>query len=381
MENQTPLSTQTDNSTTNQTPPPNSTPVPPQPSGTPTQPVKTGHKFPKALIFGILAFLTLAGAAFAFKDQVMKMVSKPTPTPAPTEVSTKVDNPTANWKTYTNPEKGYSLKYSKEIFARKLCPGEELLLQLRANGVDDDTKEAETCARDSAFDFESVTTTSSKAEPKTTGIFKVTQTEMDVVGLRVRKYITTHNDPDSVAPPWKAEAYIDYGSKKYQFSFTIKDKEEVFNQIISTFRIAGSTISEKHTNASLGISFFVMDPNEVLKEEAGKIEIGYKPDNRTFLIVSTKDITDYKTIKLCSQVPESTPDICIAEDGWSQKEPIEKIKLDGRDAVSFYLTSHVPDFARHIIQTTSTPIIELNMNVAGGGLAIDRTIKDFKFTN
>lgn len=220
------------------------------PTSSPIQPAKPKGKFPLAIVVGVIVFLITGSiVGFLYKDQIMSIGAKPTPTPttSSTEVSTKVDDPTANWTSYENIKNGYSLKYPSEIFARKLCPSEELLLQLKSEGVTDDTKEAETCARDSSFDLEILTSVPSRQEPISDKIFTVTKNEILVGGEKAIKYITTHSDPESSAQPWRAEVNVDHNGKRYVISFGVKDKEDVFDQILTTFKFTDSQTLDTST--------------------------------------------------------------------------------------------------------------------------------------
>lgn len=71
-------------------------------------------KFSLAALIGIILFLLIASAAgyFAFKPQIEKLVSRPTPTPkVAVQVSpTPTSDSTANWKTYTNKKLSFQIK-------------------------------------------------------------------------------------------------------------------------------------------------------------------------------------------------------------------------------------------------------------------------------
>lgn len=81
---------------------------------------KKGSKFSLVAIITIILFLLIAGSAagfYAFKPQIMKLISKPNPTPTlvvrttpfPTPTASNSADATANGKTYTNPKYGYSI--------------------------------------------------------------------------------------------------------------------------------------------------------------------------------------------------------------------------------------------------------------------------------
>ncbi len=111
---------------TNPTPPPAGTTTPTVPIGAPTSPPagtqpatpKPQRKLPAALI-GILVFLiTSAAIAFFYKDQIMKMVSKPTTLPTPQKVVAPSPSPTPTVFT----KRGYKL--SDFILGDKTFPDE-----------------------------------------------------------------------------------------------------------------------------------------------------------------------------------------------------------------------------------------------------------------
>lgn len=120
-------------------------------------------------------------------------------------------------------------------------------------------------------------------------------------------------------------------------------------------------------------------------ETANKITMGEQADNGIIdyltITANPTELTNYKQLKLCSQVNDEAVTPCIAEEGWQQKKPITPILIDGKDAVSFYLVRGV-DNAFHIVQITDEPKIELKMNVAGGRLEqrFNNILSTFKFT-
>lgn len=66
--------------------------------------------------------------------------------------------------------------------------------------------------------------------------------------------------------------------------------------------------------------------------------------------------------------------------GWGQGAPIVNLSLGGIPAQSFYIMVGV-DSAFHIVQTTTDPIVELKMDVAGGGLEkkFEEILESFEF--
>jgi hypothetical protein len=71
-------------------------------------------KINKSKIFvSVLGIFVFAGAVFGAYKLGQRQVQPPQPTPTP-EVATPTPDPTADWKTYTNTEYGYSIKYPKD---------------------------------------------------------------------------------------------------------------------------------------------------------------------------------------------------------------------------------------------------------------------------
>ncbi len=80
---------------------------------------KPKPKFPLAVTVGLVLFFLIAISAagfYAFKPQIMKLISKPTPTPRLIiKVSpTPIPDSTANWETYSS--SSYSIKYPPDFY-------------------------------------------------------------------------------------------------------------------------------------------------------------------------------------------------------------------------------------------------------------------------
>lgn len=125
---------------------PNILSTPPVSDSTPTQtPQPTSpkkSKLPMTIVVAIIFIILFVGTAagfYVFKPQIMKLVSKPSPTvipnsfrdPSPTPPP--VGGPTANWKTYEG--KGFSFKYPTE-FANEKCPKGAFSTSLCTDGLD-----------------------------------------------------------------------------------------------------------------------------------------------------------------------------------------------------------------------------------------------------
>lgn len=105
------------NNLNDQTLPVSPTPQPPPPVSKPKP------KFSLAVIIGTVLLLLIAGSAagfYAFKPQILKLVSKPSPTPTVIPSLTRnpispTPDPTVNWKIYTNNDYHFSFRYPPEF--------------------------------------------------------------------------------------------------------------------------------------------------------------------------------------------------------------------------------------------------------------------------
>lgn len=143
-----------------------------------------------------------------------------------------------------------------------------------------------------------------------------------------------------------------------------------------------------YENTTYGYSFKYPTEWDIISNDSNKLALGFKSQNdvNVFLIVTSQntEFSNYQSFKFCSQIPdiENHPTHCIEETGWGQKQPVEQITLSAKSALSFYISGEV-DYAFHIVRFIQTPTIELDMNVAGGGLdkKFDQILSTFTFTD
>ena len=85
---------------------------------TPTEPKHrsflTSKLFLITLIIVVLFTIVYAGI-YLYLNSQLNQITKSSPTPLPAETSVKEDDPTANWKTYTNTKYNFSFKYPKDL--------------------------------------------------------------------------------------------------------------------------------------------------------------------------------------------------------------------------------------------------------------------------
>ncbi len=125
----------------NPTPPVSQPTLTPPPSNVP----QSGKKFKLSIkaVIGIIIFLLLAGGAAAsftvLKPQIMKLVSKPSPTvipgltrnPSPTPTTTTSTH-TANWKTYQGSDFSFQYPFEAKESTREV---NGMLVQEKENGI------------------------------------------------------------------------------------------------------------------------------------------------------------------------------------------------------------------------------------------------------
>jgi hypothetical protein len=91
---------------------------------TPTNPVKPVSKLSIKAIIGIIIFLLLAGGAaagYVYREPIMKLVAKPTPTTSPilTVTPTPTPDPTADWKIYQGDGLSFKIPVDHQVIPKE----------------------------------------------------------------------------------------------------------------------------------------------------------------------------------------------------------------------------------------------------------------------
>ncbi len=161
--------------------------------------------------------------------------------------------------------------------------------------------------------------------------------------------------------------------KKYLFiNITKKIDDTEYNETLDKIF---STLTFTVDSSSY---FFTMPDGYQVLSTNDKVST-YGSSDLEYLTI-TKGIT-INLNKLAQKCEMNTPDYCLDEGGgWGQKEKVMNATLDGVPARSFYISGGV-DNAYHVVQTTTDPIVELKMYVAGGGLdaTFQKILTSFKF--
>lgn len=366
---------------------PPTTPTSTSPTSNPPPIVKKSAKFSIKAIIGTIIFLLVAGGAaagFVYREPILKLVSNPTPTPTVVISPTPTPDPTADWRTYEG--EGFSFKYPSAILlSNENCATstQDLVLVSYHESIKNNPQ---ALCNERPVQFFQIT--KGEFSPPTSNEYsKITIVDTELSGLKVKKYISTSipNQPTGIASPWVSTTNIPFevNTTQYTLFYGFPNPEffpknnfpelpkNIFEQILSTFKFMDLQTTENSSwklfeNELLSFRY----PEElIVTENNGQISLKEKPGGSGFvyLEIYTKPdkLTDYASIPTCDKSEPNKE--CIATEGWEQKNAIENITLGNKKAVSFYL-SGFGDYARHVVQTLENPKIELNMNVAGGGL-------------
>lgn len=222
-------------------------PTPTQPALNPAVPVKQNNK--TLIIAALFVFLLMASGLvylgyqnYQLQQKVVQLSGQQTdqgkstlnPTASPTLPTL---DQTANWETYTNQEKGYSIKYPKEGFLRLICPGEELTVTNDGVGGKTEPVQMDTCARGGRYTLETKTYDTVQAEPEETQYYIIDKKNVILGGLQAKQYIYTFtNIEEGPFPQWNTMARVNRNGKTYEIYFDEKDSLSTFDQILSTFK-------------------------------------------------------------------------------------------------------------------------------------------------
>lgn len=215
--------------------------------------VKTETPKQNNFLVVLLSLLLIASVIIAgfFAYQTQKLVKELTiirdeptislsteSTPEPTIESIATPDPTADWETYVNTENGYSIKFPSESYIRLMCEGEELTVSVRT--ASDDRKSPVgplPCNRGSKFDIEAKTYLTIQSEPQEDQYYKIEKKNLLMGGIEGKLYIYTFtNIEEGPYPKWYAIARVNKKNKTYEVYFGNKEKLDLFNQILSTFK-------------------------------------------------------------------------------------------------------------------------------------------------
>jgi len=187
----------------------------------------------KTVLFSLLGLALAGGLVFA-GTQISKSSRLPLKsqnlTPTPILIASPTPDPTADWKTYTNEEYGYSVKYPTDNYVRQICPGGELILSLRQADVGDSIQ-SDTCDVGEDMVFAINTQKEIVEPPQSSQSRTVDSKEILVGGIKVRQYKIV----DKMPPYTFTNFWAVLSNKGRNYKFTSPD-ESLFDQILSTFK-------------------------------------------------------------------------------------------------------------------------------------------------
>ena len=227
-------------------PQPQAPPVPPAP---PTPQIKSSL----LVIMSVLLIIAVAIAGlFYFQIQKLsKELSKYQTQPSPTPTTTS--DPTANWKTYTDKEFEYSLKYpTGPEYVQETCGPDFMNIFMLENieGKDSSTHSTKLCVpRGSyaSFELQPAKGVFAKNEyPTTIPGREVTSEPIIIDGVEGRKY-TIIRTKDAPIPEKTYEVYVEHNGYRYHFVFIDFKHEYLFTQILSTFKFLETSPSASPT--------------------------------------------------------------------------------------------------------------------------------------
>lgn len=148
--------------------------------------------------------------------------------------------PTINistWKTYTNAEKGYEVKYPSDKFVRFICQGEELLLEIRRAETEEAIDMLGTCGRDGRYIIEIATYNADYPQPNPLKEnYSLSEEAITVSGVNGKKFITRLiKEPLGPSYAFSENIYIKNNDKTYLLHLGNDTLQSTFDQILSTF--------------------------------------------------------------------------------------------------------------------------------------------------
>lgn len=202
----------------------------------------------KFLLLGFLVALILAAIGGAYvigKNSVYKELNPTSPAippkdpdvynPSPTSASSPSAD-TSNWKTYTNSQNGYSIKYPGDTFVRLICPDEELTLIKRDSQTEVEIN-MPTCARGGRYDIE-IISNQELEEPTTNQYVTVEKEDITVDGKPAIKYMSTKKlGVEGPIPEYEENIFVTNNDKKYLIYLAPSINEDLKNTILSTFKL------------------------------------------------------------------------------------------------------------------------------------------------
>ena len=194
-----------------------------------TPPVsKQKSKLPVGIIIGIILFLIVAGSTagfYVFKQQSLKTALKPVPSVIPDVTRNPPSpspDPTANWKTYTDKELGFSIKYPTTILKdrREICTNDASGLGLHDLRYKKEWEENPNQFCVVASPELTIDVFSNKPQEKSDEYWTVVEETILLDGISVEKLTSTRTDKiyEGTSSPYKKTVQYEINKGNRQFS-------------------------------------------------------------------------------------------------------------------------------------------------------------------
>lgn len=193
---------------------------------------------PIYILIGILILGIIGGGAYYFgKSQVARsQPTQPTITPSP------IPDETVNWKTYTNLQYGYSVKYPSSLNQSEISGNDTYLSMITFNGSVNNSDWFSIAVRDSNLQDE-IKYQKSRIEGHV--LVKLTkEKEIMVGGFSGVLLEYTPDEPDNGS----TTSFVIFNNGKY--SYTISGAPQTLDQILSTFKFLPATAGKDQKQES-----------------------------------------------------------------------------------------------------------------------------------
>ncbi|GEM_PF-1742510 len=275
-------------------------------------------------------------------------------------------DPTANWKTYTNSNFSFVIKYYPN-----LSPQEQIIDNSTFISFVNKEKQSNgpisilvsKTDLDSAIKFTKWTIE---------GHVVARLLEEKSVEISDAKGIRLHYEIGS--PEYTGKEFNDYVIlTRGTLAYTLQSQGDLvaFDQILSTFKF----IENKPLNSIFSV--ILPDPFQLMRSTENIASYGF--DAVEYLVVTNIPTINIQTLRSSTECGKLTAgQYCLNKGkGWGQAKDIADVTVGGISAKSFYISGG-SDNAYHVVQMTQTPLLEFKMNVAGGGL--DQRFQSFLAT-
>ncbi len=338
---------------------------------------KQGKAAKVLAICSIIIIILIYASSLLIQSQKTTTAKLTQPNISTVPIITSASDPTANWKTYTNPKYGYNLRYPTKLFTK--CESNGYLY------LEDGPENASSCyAGESIPAFYIVNTlegTGNFQKSEFKECYSVEQEPIEVDGVMGTKYSNSiENDKgvcdNQVVNYAKNQLHIVLNKNNvlYNIGFYEDQNKNVKYQILSTLKFLDQMVDtsnwKTYTNEKWRIEFkYPADLKIIGANDSGILIAKDHLGSNGIHITSDKDeMIAVNSLKTCSVVYKEIQKnqgygdrpACLDEGmKFGQSQDIGVIKLGGIDVRSFYVTSTGRGGTTHVIQAINPPLIQV----------------------